>query len=484
MTTHGFSPASASVTRFFVLLCVAVSGLSAQPASPKAAPPKEPPDLIDRVEGLWELTSTNTPEPGKTERSHLSLRKPRILLRNGVPMSPGEGFSGDTGSNWTYRRDDAAHWLDYTPTNLAYQGDGSFLLTGYWGRQSHFRPVGPDEMRGTWKHGNRSGQETWRRLTPRVTELEFQGRTSDRVIAGERPGRLHVNYEPGQGMRGNKSEFRIRILGDNLSFHHFAHIEGTDIEAYWTRFITGTNTGRPHDVIGLELRGYVWSKATPGPKRIHFGNIAIPFQLDLEGFPPDAVTFDWLVADSLGARRPATDAPVGADVVLRARSFQPRGPDRMETTVRLIRANGARENVPVKLSRTAPGLMLESPPLHLFAGDASQSNSVRVLGGDRLEATSPFGSATLTVVPPEMKIRLVEQSSPGIFVQASEPLVFGTAFFVEVLFDRPRAESVLSVDLSWQPGRTEPMEVHRVAGDVLAYRSREIRLLPATRRTP
>lgn len=472
------------VCRWIAILGFPISVLAQPVTEPER--PSVPLDVIERVEGNWEVTSTNTPKEGETAVSHISLRAAQQLMRNGVPFNSGDGFvKVPNGTLWYYQRVDALHWMGQRRDAVALSADGTLTVTGHWGRVSTLRFVGPDTLRGSWKHKDNSGEEIWQRLTPRITAIEFAGKTTDRVVPGDQLGRLHVNYEGGDGMRGNKRSFEVRIFGENLWGRHHVWIEGVDVEAYWLTPIHDDKIGPERKIIGLKLRGYVWSGVSPGRKNLRFNNLTIPFFLALDGYPNDAVALDWLEADRFGGRRLVTEAPVGTDVILRARAFQPGGADRIDTTVRVSRADGSTENVPVRLSRLAPGLMLESDVLHLVASTTARENGIRVLGGDRLEASNKFSAAPLAVTAPSAKIRYVQAQPGGGYIPADEPLVFGTAFFVEVQLDRPRAESVLLVDLTWwQAAQSEPIEVQRVNDDPLLFRSKEIRLLPAARKTP
>jgi hypothetical protein len=379
-----------------VLLCLPLAG-SAQPAPP--TPNRAPTELVDRVEGNWEVTATNSPEPGKSEISYVPLRKAWQLQLNGVPFTPGGSFQTGIGANWSYVRPDDAAWLEYNYAKVAYQPSGEMTLTGYWGRVSTFRPVSRDMMHGTWVHGGRSGEETWRRLSPRITAIEFGGLTPNRVANGDGPGRLHFNYDGSDGMRGNKREFEIRIFGENLWGYHYVWVEGTDIEAYWSWPITDPAANVPGNVIGLKLRGYVWSKVTPGTKQLHVDGLTIPFQLDLEGMPDETVALEWLVAERTGAWRVATAAVIGSDIRLRARTARDAGADHIDTTVNIARGNGPKDLRPFRLTRKQPGAVLESTVQHLVTGAPTAPDMIHAAVGDRLEAAQNGRTAVLAIIP-------------------------------------------------------------------------------------
>ena len=259
-------------------------------SQPNPSPaPIPPPELLDRVEGNWEVTATDSPERGKTNRYLLSLRQKRQLTLNGGSFVSGDSFSTTNGANWSYDRVSAPEWLGHSKDAIVYSPSGSFSLTDYWGRVSTFRPTGINEMRGEWRYNNNKGTERWRRLPTRISTIQYEGRTTNRVTYGGSLGRLHVDYDKSDGSRGNKREFSIKIFGENLWGYHYAWVEGKDVEAYWSRPIMGENTGKPDDIIGLELKGYIWSKVAPGVKQIHLDNVTIPFELALEGFPSTEV---------------------------------------------------------------------------------------------------------------------------------------------------------------------------------------------------
>lgn len=451
---------------------------------PAPAVATAPPELIDRVEGNWEITATDSPDPGKTLRYYLSLRKTRQLTLNGAPFVSGASFPTGLGSLWNFQRLTNDEWLGLSPGSFVYTPSGSFSLTDYWNRVSTFLPSSSNEMRGVWKYGNNGGTEIWRRLPPLISAIEFRGRTTNRVAYGGSPGRLQVDYDGSDGMRGNKRGFEIRIFGENLWGRHYAWVEGQDVEAYWSWPITAENSGQRDNVVGILIQGYVWSHVRPGVKQIHFDDITIPFDLAVEGMPPEAVELDWIVADGFGREQLATQAPVGSSVRLRLRRMDALGPERREVSLHIVRANGKSEDLPLQVNQNSRGLTLESRQLRLTAGPATTPTDLHVLGGDRIEARLLRGNATLTVVPPALQLRFVERQSDGRFATASEPLVFGTAFYVEARLPAPNSASDLTVDLSWIAGKTEPVALFGTPEDPLLFRSREIRLLPPARKTP
>ncbi len=187
--------------------------------------------------------------------------------------------------------------------------------------QVRLAAVTRDEMRGDWgKQGGSQAERRpvrWRRQLPRITRVKFVSEIESETTPGGAPARVRLTYQKVDWeirMLGNAPRFFVEVYGDNLWGHHDVHLAGavdmmTDATEMIRRgdgssppvadpsnrcsldcsntvgvripvLIFGLRPGRPHEI----------PRATPGRKMLVIGDVRIPFDLEIPGFPGPATS--------------------------------------------------------------------------------------------------------------------------------------------------------------------------------------------------
>ena len=254
-------------------------------------------------EGNWEITYTDAPKKGGTLKSYAAIARDWPVPQD-TAFEKGVGVGQSRPARTWIPVRDANSELVYSSTHdrnstgnvgvIKPAADGSLKLKhpyghlGHWGGESEVRLAGADAVQGTWKYGkDEGGRESWRRVRPRITKIEFSAREESNVNFGE-PGRMTTKYSADDWAGGNRPGFTVKIYGENLWGHHVVWVDAPGINA--SRFSPITvdpKEGLPLNVAGIRVDGLFWSSATPGRKILHVDDLQIPFDLEITGYPEE-----------------------------------------------------------------------------------------------------------------------------------------------------------------------------------------------------
>ena len=229
-----------------------------------------------------------------------------------VTLTKGGGWSmvrHETGTWGEFTRDPAAPWtiamfvpgLTTYGTEATILPNGQFMaeyyygVHGHWGGSSVGRATG-EAITGEWNYGDNSGREVWRRVRPTLTGILGE----DGVVSPlGTPVRVTSQYAgPVASARGNRPGATLTVLGrdlwgrqrhwipeeSNIEFHRMSYLcaDWQDTDTVYSDGFACLDKG---GAVGLRFDFTIWWDARPGRHYLYLNDVAIPFDLVIEGYP-------------------------------------------------------------------------------------------------------------------------------------------------------------------------------------------------------
>lgn len=186
--------------------------------------------------------------------------------------------------------------------------DWGYGFLGHWGGRSQTTMSRQASASGKWVYGDREGQTIWRRAYPHVQLTQAPKRGNDynsgvqRAPLGEPLTLRSEHYKPNTSFRGDRQSIFIDLIGQNMwGAHRYFIPWETGLEIRGHNYICADGSvrsislpswwvaacNRRGGVRGVRVQFVIWSEAKPGLKTFVFNGQAIPFLLELDGYPED-----------------------------------------------------------------------------------------------------------------------------------------------------------------------------------------------------
>ncbi len=216
---------------------------------------------------------------------------------------------GGDGCWYAFSRDPSAPWLIdmYIPELTLFESEATigpgrqfsaqyyYQVLGHWGGTS--RGVATENtIVGQWSYGEEGGREVWTRVPGTITAAAG----SDGRVAplGQAVSVVTEYVDATYTMRGNRPEASLRVLGDQLwGVQRYWIPADSDIEIgrVWYMCADWAETGEVYDghegcfssggAVGLRFDLNIWPDAKPGWHYLYLNDVAIPFELEIQGYP-------------------------------------------------------------------------------------------------------------------------------------------------------------------------------------------------------
>ncbi|WP_379561325.1 hypothetical protein [Psychromarinibacter halotolerans] len=227
-------------------------------------------------------------------------------------LSKGGNWScvpGGDGCWYAFTRDPSAPWLIdmYIPELTLFESEATvgpgrrfsaqyyYQVLGHWGGTSK-GVASDDTIVGQWNYGDEGGREVWTRVPSTITAAAG---SDERVIPLGQAVSVITDYvDPTHTMRGNRPDATLRVLGDQLwgvQRYWIPADSDIEIDRVWYMCADWAETGEVYDghegcfpsggAVGLRFDLNIWPDAKPGWHFLYVNDVAIAFELDIQGYP-------------------------------------------------------------------------------------------------------------------------------------------------------------------------------------------------------